>query len=199
MGHILGGGWAKRNLKDMNIIWIPNSKQVFKMMNGNRFDLFLNNRYVTLYTLKQLGLNDNIVEIPNILATNPINPHKIKIIEEIADIDLDVNMAIPCGLIINELVSNSLKHAFPDSSEGKVTIKFDKIDDYFIFTVRDDGIGIPDDSQIRSDSSFGLLLVNSLIKQLHGILTIVKKEGIEYTIKFKYFSIKTYQQINSKI
>ncbi|MCD4818858.1 MAG: PAS domain S-box protein [Candidatus Cloacimonetes bacterium] len=200
---------VKNNMQIIASLLKAQSRFIKNEENRSIFENSLNRVKTMALVHEKLYMHKNLAHINlpifirslilNILSTNPINPRKIKIIEDIADIDIDVNMAIPCGLIINELVSNSLQHAFPNDSMGNVMIRFNKIDGFYIFTIKDDGIGILDDSQINCDSSFGLLLVNSLIKQLHGLLTIVKQEGIEYTIKFKPFAIKTYQQINSKI
>lgn len=83
-------------------------------------------------------------------------------------LSMDINRAIPLGLIINELASNSLKHAFPGDSEGTVTIRVERRDDRIECTVSDDGVGLPPGFTIEESGSLGLRLVATLAKQLYG-------------------------------
>ena len=70
---------------------------------------------------------------------------RINIIEKSRNVRLDLNRAIPCGMIMNELISNAMKHAFPDKRKGKIEIKLQKKSDKFYLSVRDDGIALPPD------------------------------------------------------
>ena len=103
---------------------------------------------------------------------------------------LDIGTAIPLGLIINELVSNSLKHAFPDNRKGELQVNLGKSEhekdgyDYTLI-VRDNGVGYPDHLNFRDSRSLGMLLVNTLVKQLHGVIDLEKENGTTFTIKFK--------------
>ncbi len=100
-------------------------------------------------------------------------------------ISLGIDSAIPCGLIINELVTNSLKHAFPDAKEGEIEISLRPADENMIeLTVRDNGIGIPDDVDFRNTKSLGLQLVAILTKQIHGEIGLNRDNGTEFKIKF---------------
>jgi len=100
---------------------------------------------------------------------------------------LDIDRAIPCGLIINELVSNSLKHAFPEGKEGEIKIALHLIDeDEFELAVSDNGIGIPEDLDFRNTGSLGLQLVTALVKQLDGEIELNRTEGTEFRIKFAF-------------
>jgi PAS domain S-box-containing protein len=98
---------------------------------------------------------------------------------------LDINTAVPLGLIVNELVSNSLKHAFPNGREGKISIGFHQMNDKFLLMVKDDGIGFPDDLDFRNTGSLGLQLVNGLTDQIDGKLELDKSEGTSFKIIFK--------------
>ncbi|MCX6137238.1 MAG: response regulator [Ignavibacteriales bacterium] len=102
-----------------------------------------------------------------------------------ADIFLGVDIAIPCGLIVNELVSNSLKHAFPDGRAGTISIdcQFTTADECTL-CVTDNGIGFPKNFDFASTRSLGLTLVQTLSKQLHGVLTIDSTGGTAFTIRF---------------
>jgi PAS domain S-box-containing protein len=110
----------------------------------------------------------------------------IKILFDIDDIQLDIEKIIPCGLIINELVSNSFKHAFPNELKGEVIISFKKIDDVqYSLIVRNNGIPLPEEFDIKNLKSLGMLLVQTLTKQIHGELYIYStKEGTEFKIIF---------------
>jgi two-component sensor histidine kinase/HAMP domain-containing protein len=98
---------------------------------------------------------------------------------------LDVNVGIPCGLIVNEMVSNCLKHAFPDGRKGTIRLGVGKNSEgsYLLF-VEDNGIGFPEGVDFRNTSSLGLLLVNVLTNQIQGILELSREEGTMFSITF---------------
>jgi PAS domain S-box-containing protein len=110
---------------------------------------------------------------------------KIGLEVQVKDIMLDVDTAIPCGLIVTELVSNSLKHAFVDGREGSINIKL-FTDDYGILTliVKDNGIGLPHHIDLRHVDSLGLKLVGALVKQLVGKVEVDSTFGTTFMITF---------------
>ena len=85
---------------------------------------------------------------------------------------MDLNTALPCGLIVNELISNSLKHGFKGRKEGKITIGLDETDDEYVLSARDDGCGLPADFDITSLDSLGIKLINVLTRQMRGTIEI---------------------------
>jgi two-component sensor histidine kinase len=98
---------------------------------------------------------------------------------------LDVDRAVPCGLILNELVSNALKNAFPDGQCGEICIKLQADGPYQArLTVSDDGIGFPADLDFRITSSLGLQLVNTLVDQVEGIIKIERDPTTVISITF---------------
>lgn len=110
----------------------------------------------------------------------------IKPVLNIEDFYMNIETSTPLGLIISELVSNSLKHAFPERKAGEITITLQNHNTYFELTISDNGIGFPEDIDFRNiKSSLGLKLVNSLINQLDGTIELDKSQGTQYTIKFK--------------
>jgi PAS domain S-box-containing protein len=116
-----------------------------------------------------------------------IDPGKIDLIVQ-ADNDfyVNINQAIPCGLILNELVSNAFKHAFPGAAPGelRIIIRETKNKEMEI-GVRDNGLGLPDDVDINQPRSMGLYLVNGLVKkQLEGQIQVKRDNGTEFRIKF---------------
>ena len=100
---------------------------------------------------------------------------------------LGIDSAIPCGLIINELVSNSLKHAFPEYESGEINILIHSTDEDMIeLSIGDNGIGIPEDLDFRKTESLGLRIVNVLVdNQLHGEITLNRARGTEFKIQFR--------------
>ena len=116
-----------------------------------------------------------------------INPGKIDlIIQTDGDVYVDINKAIPCGLILNELISNALKHAFPGDRQGELQIIIRETKNTEIeIVVRDNGLGLPDDVDIHQPRSVGLYLVNGLVKnQLDGQIEVRRDNGTEFRIKF---------------
>ncbi len=100
---------------------------------------------------------------------------------------LGIDVAIPCGLIINELVSNSLKYAFPEAEQGiiSIIIKFVNKNE-IILIIGDDGIGIPGDIDFRNTKTFGLQLITGLVEhQLVGKIEMKRNTGTQFQIRFK--------------
>ena len=110
---------------------------------------------------------------------------------DIDDVSLDINTAIPCGLIINELVTNSLKYAFPLNNYSKTSSdKINEIyiymhpykEDKFILVISDNGVGLPESTDFNNSKTLGLLLVNSLVDQLDGTIEIDRTEGTKFKL-----------------
>jgi PAS domain S-box-containing protein len=104
---------------------------------------------------------------------------------DIQNISLDINTAIPVGLITNELVSNSLKYAFPNGRNGEISIAISRKDDLLTIVYKDTGIGIPQDLDWRNAKSLGLRLVISLVEQLFGTIELDRTGGTTFTIVVK--------------
>lgn len=109
----------------------------------------------------------------------------IRTVIEIAEQPISITTAIPLGLIINELVTNALKYAFPSDQKGEIRIvlTYERNNDY-VLTVRDNGIGLPNNFRIDAAKSFGMQLVSILISQLGGLLNVRNDNGVVYTIQF---------------
>ena len=115
-----------------------------------------------------------------------ISNDRIKLIFDVGDVSLGINSAIPCGLIINELVTNSLKYAFPDGRKGEIKIKVHEIDNEIEVVISDNGIGIPENIDFRNTGTLGLKLVSILAeRQLRGNVNLDRKTGTEFRIRFK--------------
>jgi two-component sensor histidine kinase len=101
---------------------------------------------------------------------------------DIHDVNVDINSAIPLGLIINELISNSLKYAFPDGRTGEIAISVTKVDHTLTIIFRDTGIGIPADMDWQNTLSLGLRLVNTLVDQMNGTIELDRSTGTRFTM-----------------
>ncbi len=120
--------------------------------------------------------------------------HSYRVYNDLVDLNLDfdkvylnLDQAIPCGLIINELVSNALKYAFGEEEEGEIYISFREREEEVIMKVEDTGIGLPEGFDYRNTDSLGLQLVVTLVEQLDGNIALRSKEGTgtKYLITFK--------------
>ncbi len=142
-----------------------------------------------LYRAKDLARIDfrDYVEdlVANLLTLHTGRADQIELQLDIEGVELDVNNSIPCGLIINELVSNSLKHAFPAGKSGRISIGMRSADNGAVtLSVRDDGAGFPEQLDFRSTRSLGLQLVISLVAQLEGEIELESCKGTCFTIRF---------------
>ena len=108
---------------------------------------------------------------------------------DIGDIQMGIDSAIPCGLIINELVTNSFKYAFPKST-GTMRVELKSSQDVMELKVSDNGVGLPEDVNPENTETLGLQLVLNLVKQLDGELKINRNQGTEFIIKFKELKYK---------
>lgn len=114
-----------------------------------------------------------------------IDPDQIKINVSVKNIFLDINSAIPCGLIVSELISNALKHAFPEGQEGSINIIFDRIGQgKYRLVVEDNGVGLDNTIDIHNTESFGLQLVNMLTEQLQGKFTADASGNTSFQVVF---------------
>jgi two-component sensor histidine kinase len=143
-----------------------------------------------LYRSKDLASIDFPGYIKNLAShlfnTYSVSSSAIKLVADVKDISLDINTAIPCGLIINELISNSLKYAFLDGQGGEIRIKlYANKDDTFTLIISDNGIGLPEDLVFRNTKSLALQVVVALVEQLKGTIELDRSEGTAFKIVFK--------------
>jgi len=112
----------------------------------------------------------------------------VRLETELGDLTLDLDRAVPCGLIVNELVSNALKHAFPDGRDGVLRVALTTVGatdgEECRLSVRDDGVGLPGDHDPDKLDTIGLQLVDDLTSQLHGTLQYNSKAGTEFVVTF---------------
>lgn len=121
----------------------------------------------------------------HLFHTYKVNSNIVRMNTDVKNVFLDINKAIPCGLIINELVSNSLKHAFPENKKGEVCIKLSSNKQKITkLIVSDSGIGLPKSVNFREPETLGLQLVSDLVKQIEGTVRLERAKGTAFHISF---------------
>lgn len=134
--------------------------------------------------LAHIDFNHYLQELVQNIAATYLRP-EIKVVVEAESIFLDINCGIPCGLIVNELVSNSFKYAFPAGENGQISIKMNcAAGGRYLLTVADNGSGIPVDIDFRKTTSLGLQLVTVLVGQLQGEIFLATDAGTRFSISF---------------
>jgi PAS domain S-box-containing protein len=127
----------------------------------------------------------------NLLYSYSIHASAVKVEVIVDRVTLNLDTAIPCGLLINELISNALKYAFPDGRQGKIWVEFSEVEgEQFLLTVRDNGIGFPADIDFRNTVSLGLRLACSLTDQLDGTIDMERNQGTVFRVKFSELKYK---------
>jgi PAS domain S-box-containing protein len=136
--------------------------------------------------LSEIDLKTYLSKVTSsIFQTYAIAQDKVKLNIDIKEMPIGINQASPLGLIINELISNSLKYAFPGESTGEITVQMKKQDKEIELIVMDDGIGMPDELDWKNAKSLGLKLVRTLVEnQLDGSIDMENNDGTKFTIKF---------------
>lgn len=128
--------------------------------------------------------------IKNLFQSYNISPQRIKLVTDIDALNLDVDTMIPIGLILNELISNCLKYAFPQEQQGQITVKLKEDGGALLLTVRDDGVGMDEQNRQNLGKSFGYRLIHAFKSQLNAELDIFSAAGT--TVKMV---IRDYQKV----
>ncbi len=144
-------------------------EQLYRSKDLSRIDFTAYMRNTTNSLLSSYGVADDSIKIN-------INSERIY---------LDINTAIPCGLIVNELVSNAIKHGFPDGAQGEITADFISEGNKYVLNVSNNGVQFPEDLDLDNCTSLGLKLVSSLAKQLKGSITLNTKDVTRFTLDFR--------------
>ena len=143
--------------------------------------------------LSQVDFSDYISSlVSNLYRFYHVDPAKIVLNLDIRNISLGIDTAIPCGLIVNELITNALKYAFPGNKTGEIQVKLLKAGETvdnrseYELTVRDNGIGIPESLDLKEIKSLGLYLVTTLVEhQLQGTIKLDRTSGTDFSFKFR--------------
>jgi PAS domain S-box-containing protein len=168
-----------RHIQDQNVLDAIQDSQ-----NRVRAMALVHERIYRSHNIATINLKDYISYLVNqIFGFYNIPRDRIGVTITMEDYPADIDMTIPIGLIVNELVSNSIKHAFPDGRTGGISIGCTQpAPDTLQFVYRDDGVGIPEGFDWRDSESLGLRLVNSLVGQLDGTIEKGPGEGTMFII-----------------
>jgi PAS domain S-box-containing protein len=118
-------------------------------------------------------------------ATYGLTGDGVSVTVDAASVELSADVAIPCGLIANELITNAFKHAFP-GGRGTISVTFQQADDHLVLRVADDGVGLPSSFDLSRLDSLGLQLVQTLSEQIGGAVGVERgARGVAFSVKFK--------------
>ena len=136
--------------------------------------------------LAQVSFGEYVRDLTNnILTSYALPARSVRVRFDIDDLSLSLDYAVPCGLILNELMSNCLKHAFPVGHAGTVYIGFHaEAEEELCLVVRDDGVGVPADVDLGRTSSLGWRLIRALVEQLGGVVQCQTAGGMSVEIRF---------------
>jgi two-component sensor histidine kinase len=138
--------------------------------------------------LAMIEMDTYISEVVSYICESFDVQGRIQFYISVAPLKLDVAIAIPLGLVINEAVTNSLKYAFPQARTGQVSITLNQVDaDRYLLTITDDGIGLGKDFDINATRSLGMTLMKGLSQQLGGNLKVEGVAGLKVSLLFHPF------------
>ena len=123
--------------------------------------------------------------VSNIISTFEIDTNRVQCMCEIADVSLSSDNCTLCGIIANELVTNSLKHAFPDERKGQITVSLSGSVRRYVLAISDNGMGLPVKIDIPKSRTLGFRLVNAWVRQMKGSVSVEREEGTAIRISFR--------------
>lgn len=145
----------------------------------------IHNRLYKNNNLSDVNFEQYIAElISEINASYPSISGSVKVTTEIGDVTLNINVAVPCGLILNELLTNCYKHAFANKEEGWIHVSFMQEKASYTLSVSDNGIGLAEGYQEKE--SLGLSVIEALSEQLNGSFEYASAQGTSFTLKFQH-------------
>ena len=162
------------------------SKNIFKeSQNRARSMALIHERLYQSTDLKRIDFGDYIRTLSyDLYDTYVMDKTLVSLNVDVGDIMLDIDISIPLGLIINELITNCLKHAFLEGTSGKINIKLQNLDNKYQLEVEDNGIGFPEDIDYKNTDSLGLRLITSLTEQIDGEIELNNISGTSFKITF---------------
>ncbi len=137
-------------------------------------------------SLSRINMREYLGQLSDFLAQTYRTEKDIHVEVDADDINLDIDTAVPLGLITNELLSNAWKYAFEEKSQGEIHIKFRRTDEGYRLEIQDTGRGIAKDIDLAKSKSLGLKLVRSLTRQIHGELEVLHQNpGTAFRVEFR--------------
>lgn len=178
------------NLQSRNVV-DPADKDLFiQSKNRVKTMAMVHEKLYQTENLSSINFSDYLKTLIHSLINESENKSNIELAMDIEDIELNLETSIPCGLIINEIVSNSIKHAFNNDMNGKISVKMYR-DNGFILIIGDNGMGNIKQHDLDNSQSLGLSLIRSLVEQLEGKIQLLEGEGTVYKISFDEMKYKS--------
>ena len=142
----------------------------------------------SFYQNKNLGEVNTREYIQNlvrqIVDSYSTDKRPIELETRIQDIYLDMDTLVPLGLIINEMVSNTLKHAFEEDQSGKLSISLEQMTDHFTLEISDNGSSLNDLEALEKSASFGMSMIQAFVQKMNGQIRLLETEGTTFQIQF---------------
>jgi two-component sensor histidine kinase len=137
-------------------------------------------------TLAQVDFTDYVENLTtHLFNSHHVDSDRINLAVDVRGVKLAIDAAVPCGLLLNELISNCLKHAFRGRDRGRIRIELSPVDGgEILLNVSDDGVGLPPGIEPRSGNTFGMQLIADLVDQLHGSVEVSRDAGTTVRILF---------------
>ncbi len=134
----------------------------------------------------QVSIQNYLRELSKVISLSLMNRTvPIDIAFDLDEVELEITQAIPCGLLLNEILTNSYKHAFQGKNEGQIWVSFKKVGEELVYSIRDNGIGLPSNDEEKKRKSLGMTLIRTLGKQLQAETEIRSENGVLFEFKFK--------------
>jgi PAS domain S-box-containing protein len=175
----------------------PRVKEMFReSQNRVRSMALIHEKLYRSETASSMDFSEYVDDLArNLMTSYSLRPSKVAIETEVSDVRLGIDTAVPCSLIINELVSNAFKHAFPGERTGRIFVRMRRIvepaaeavggrDCRYELVVEDDGVGFPAGVDFHESTSLGLRIVTTLCSQLHGEIEMERIGGTRFRIHF---------------
>jgi two-component sensor histidine kinase len=168
----MNGGSADRALRE--------SRDRIKSMAMIHEKLYQSNSF------SEIDLADYLEELTEYICSTYIgHQQEITFDTHFDDIQLNINQAVPVGLVINEILANAIEHGFDENDGGRINISVHEIEETVQIQIEDDGRGLPEGSDMAGSESTGSAIVAALIKQIEGDLTVESKGGLNVNIVFQ--------------
>lgn len=139
-------------------------------------------------SLSRINMNDYISEVVRLLSTSlNVSGERVRIDLELEELESVIDIAIPCGLVLNELLSNSFKYAFPGDRTGCIQVKLHREGPHHLrLIIADNGVGFKPGFDIAKTQSLGIPMVMQIIKnQLHGTVDLQTDQGVRWQVRFR--------------
>jgi len=144
-------------------------------------------------TFASIDFSDYVRELVSEIGHSyPNQAQAVQVQLDLEPIRLELTVAIPCGLLLNELLSNAYKHAFKGRETGRIDIVLRRKEAHFLLQVKDDGPGLDTSLDIRKTTSMGMKLIQTMVKQLHGQMEFRNEKGLLFRLEFAPVKMKTW-------